>query len=138
MDKKLENRIVRIPDEISRIQSETQDVLDGISRWTKAEDYMQLKLLSPRLLNLISKIDNQINEIESCNAELEGDKNAEVSSAVLLQQKALLQKEKMIIEKILSDVSLSSKLIENSEKARVAGEILERCRALSLSVKEMQ
>ncbi len=138
MDKRLEMRIVRIPDEIGRIQDETRKILEGISGWTKKEDYMQLKLLAPRLANLLAGIDTAIGETESCMVELEGDSNAAVTKNSLMQQKALLMKERGIIEDIRSDVALSSRLIEDSEKARLAGEILKRCEALRLSIKEMQ
>lgn len=138
MNKALENRIIQIPDNIVAIQNETRRILDGILRWTGEKDFMQLKLLLPRLMNLISKIDAQSKEIDECISTLEGEKNADLTRNSLLQQKALLSNERSIIEKIRDDVSLSSKLIEKSEQMRLTGEILERCKALELSVKELR
>ncbi|MBR1671176.1 MAG: hypothetical protein IJ695_10820 [Butyrivibrio sp.] len=138
MNKALENRIIQIPDNIVAIRNETRRILDGILRWTGEKDFMQLRLLLPRLMNLISKIDAQSKEIDECISTLEGEKNADLTRDLLLQQKALLSNERSIIEKIRDDVSLSSRLIEKSEQMRLTGEILERCKALELSVKELR
>lgn len=137
MDRTLENRLIRIPEKIRQIQDDTTKVLDGISRWTKEEDYVQLRLLLPRLKNLISRIDALSDEIDSCLGETEGDKAAEMTVNALLQQKASLLNERSVIGKIQDDVSLSSNLIEDSERIRLSGEILERCRTFQHTVKEM-
>ena len=138
MDKRTADRIVKLQEDTGRLHVESGKAIEGISEWTRKEDYVQLSLLLPRLKNLVRKTGVLIQEAEGCIKELEDDKNAETSVALLLQLKTQLVKEKMILENLQGDVSLSKKIIESSEKARLSGEILERCKAFAISVKELR
>lgn len=138
MDKRIAGRIVKLQEETAGLHDEAGKVIDGISGWTREEDYVQLRLLIPRLKNLVLKLCTNIQEAEACIKVIEGDKNAEAAVALLLQLKAQLVKEKMILEKLQGDISLSTRIIESSEKARLSGEILERCKAFALSVEELE
>ena len=137
MDKLLEKRIVRIPEKLEDIQKSVQNILTGISKWAKEEDYMQLQLLKPRLLKLISDMEVLESEVSECLQKLSDDTEKEVTENQLLQQKAMILEEKAVVIKLLDDITASTKIIEKSERAGLAGEILDRCRILETSIKEL-
>ncbi|WP_029324658.1 hypothetical protein [Butyrivibrio sp. AE3004] len=138
MNTLLGKKIADIPYEIQTLQKSVQDILTGISKWTKDEDYVQLRLLIPRLIQLLSRIDKLEEEVDGYMEAVKTDSDANLTVVTLEQQKLLIVQEKQIIQKLLDDVSLSTKVIESSEKEVLAGEILERCRELEISMRKMK
>ncbi len=137
MDKQTEYRIKQVPEQIGDIMESVSKILEGITRWTKAEDYVQLRLILPRILKLLSDMEDLGTEIDNLISRLDADKEA-VSISTLIQQKASLNQEKAVLKNLSEQIRLSSMVIEKSERDLLAQDILVRCQTLEHSLKEMR
>ncbi len=137
MDKQTEQRIKRVPEQIHDMMESVQEILEGITKWTKAEEYIQLRLIVPRILKLLSGMEDVGADIDDLVAHLDPEKEI-LSINTLNQQKASLEQEKVILKNLCDQIQLSSKMIERSERDRLAQDILVRCRTLENSLKEIK
>ncbi len=137
MDNRTEQRIKCVPERIHEMVESVQNILEGITKWTKAEDYIQLRLIVPRIIKLLSGMEDMGADIDDMVARLDPDKEL-MSINTLLQQKAALEQEKIVLKNLCDQIQLSSKMIERSERDRLAQDILVRCRTLENSLKEIK
>jgi hypothetical protein len=137
MDNRTEQRIKCVPERIHEMVESVQNILEGITKWTKAEDYIQLRLIVPRIIKLLSGMEDMGADIDDMVARLDPDKEL-MSINTLLQQKAALEQEKIVLKNLCDQIQLSSKMIERCERDRLAQDILVRCQTLEQSLKEIK
>ncbi len=137
MDKTLERRIVNMTDNIEDVQNKAQQILKGITEWTSHDQDVQLKLLGPRLINLVSNIDMYIEDIDCYIKELNDCEGSKVTINMLLQQKGILLNTRRVMTDIQENIDTSLMLIDNSNKVREAKEYIQRCQNLKRLAKEM-
>ncbi len=137
MDSRLAGKIKSFPGEIAKIQSSLQEILDSISEWTADGDYMQLRLLLPRLSFLISMTDILKGEMKSA-AELIDDEKDAATGMVIGQQLLVLENLEGQLQSMTDCIKVSVKALETSDRELLASDIIKRSRELEETMRELK
>ena len=136
MDRSLETRITSIPDRLAEVTKAAGEIFDGISKWTSGGDVFSLRLLMPRLMRLLSNMEELDAEIDETGALIGDDKEREITRLALLQQKAILAREHELVRSLYDNICLSAEAAELSEGERIAAEITGKCASFAEQVRE--